>query len=255
MNEAPRVLVTRAAAQSAALMDALRSVGLDPILVPAIEIENLRAGRVDAAARCLHTYRWVVITSSNGARAILDAAERVETQLGVPSWAAIGTSTRRVLEAEGIDVAFMPTTADAATLAEELPIMEGDRVLAIRGELAGDTLARTLITRGAHVDDVVAYRTREAPPRSSALLRDAIAIGPLAAIVFTSGSSVRGLASLALDASIDLRGVPAVCIGRETSASAIDAGFEVVAIAATPDPDALAAATRAAVSRQPVEVP
>ena len=58
----------------------------------------------DAAARLLHTYDWVVVTSANGARAILKAAERVFTALETPRWAAIGAATGAVLEHEGIDV-------------------------------------------------------------------------------------------------------------------------------------------------------
>ena len=255
MNETRRVLLTRAAAQAAPSLVALRDAGLAPVLVPAIEIEAVLDGGIDEAATCLHAYRWVVVTSPNGAAAILAAAERVETQLAVPGWAAIGASTRRVLEAEGIEVAFTPTSADGATLADELPLADGDAVLVIRGDLAGVGLAQALRRRGAEVDDLVAYRTIEAPPSSVALLRAAFDDGRPAAVVFTSGSTVRGLVALAREASIRVRGIPAICIGHATAEVADAAGFEVAAMAASPDPAALAAATASAVARQPVEVP
>jgi len=254
MNETPRVLVTRAAAQAASSLAALRHAGLAPVLVPAIEIEAVLDGGIDEAATCLHAYRWVVVTSPNGVAAILAAAERVETQLAVPGWAAIGASTRRVLEVEGIEVAFTPTSADGAALADELPVAGGEAVLVIRGDLAGTGLATALRRRGAEVDDVVAYRTVEAPPSSVALLRAAFDDGHPAAVVFTSGSTVRGLVTLAREASIRIRGIPAVCIGHVTAEVADAAGFEVVAVAASPDPAALATATAAAIARQPVEV-
>lgn len=244
-----RVLVTRAADQGIELMSALRGAGLDPVPVPAIAIEpEPPNGDLDAAARLLHTYRWVVITSVNGARAILKAAERVLTELGGPSWAAIGPATRRVLEHEGIEVEFVPSRSTGVAIAAGVPIVEGDRILVVRGDLGDEGLALALRARGAEVDDVVGYRTYEAPERSRGLLRKALADGPIAAAIFTSGSTVRGLVALGHAESIDVRAIPAVCIGPETADEARAAGFQVIAVSPTPGPAALAdAASRALV--------
>ena len=249
-----RVLVTRQAEGSDDLVSALQRAGLDPVRVPAITVEiDPPRGHLDAVAGLLHTYAWVVVPSANGARAILTAAERIRTELGAPSWAAIAPMTRQVLEREGIEVRFVPTQGTAVALAEELPVGLGDRVLVLRSDLAGDRLAEILRARRAIVDDVVAYRTREAPERSRPLLRVAVAGGPLACIVFTSGSTVRGLVSLGKAESIEVRASPAVCIGPETADVARTAGFRVVAVARTPDPVALAAAVAEALDHQPEE--
>ncbi len=255
-SRTPRVLVTRALDQAGELLSALRDAGLDPVPVPAIAIEfDSPRGELDAAAGLLHTYRWVVITSANGARAILKAAERILTELGAPSWAAIGPVTRRVLEHAGIEVALQPSQASGIAMAVELPVVAGDRILVVRGDLADEELAVSLRTRGAEVDDVIAYRTREAPESSRTLLRSATADGPIAAVAFTSGSTVRGLMSLAQADSIDVRSFPAVCIGPETADEARSAGFRILAVAPTPDAAALAAATATALARQPEETP
>jgi len=252
----PRVLVTRAADQAGELASALRRAGLDPIQVPAIAIElGPPRGDLDTAAGLLHTYRWVVITSANGARAILKAAERIHTELGAPSWAVIGPATRRVLEQEGIEVVFQPSQSKGIALAAELPVVAGDRILVVRGDLADEELARALRTRAAEVDDVIAYRTHEAPDSSRVLLREATAHGPIAAVTFTSGSTVRGLVSLAKAESIDVHSIPAVCVGPETADEARVAGFQILAIASTPDATALAAATGTALACQPEETP
>ena len=246
--------MTRAADQAGELVSALRDAGLDPVAVPAIAIEfDPPRGDLDAAAGLLHTYRWVVITSANGARAILRAAERILTELGAPSWAAIGPVTRRVLEDEGIEVALQPSRSSGIAMAVELPVVAGDRVLVVRGDLADEELAMSLRARGAEVDDVIAYRTREAPETSRGLLRTATADGPIAAAVFTSGSTVRGLVSLGQAESIDVRSFPAMCIGPETADEARSAGFRILAVASTPDATALAAATATALARQPEE--
>ncbi|HUQ44688.1 MAG TPA: uroporphyrinogen-III synthase [Candidatus Limnocylindria bacterium] len=243
----------RAGDQVSELLSALRDTGLDPISVPAIAVELEPAGGdLDDAARHLGYYGWVVISSANGARAMLKAAERVFTPFEATRFAAIGSSTRRALEQEGIDVAFQPSRSSSVAMAAELPVIRGDRVLVVRGDLAEEDLADALRGRGAEVDDLIGYRTREAPEGSRALLRTAMAVGPIAAAVFTSGSTVRGLLALGMAESIDVLSIPAVCIGPETAAEAHTAGFRVIAVSPTPDSPALAAA--AAFALQPVEM-
>jgi hydroxymethylbilane synthase len=251
----PRVIVTRASGQADELASALRSAGLDPVAVPTIAVEFAPpGGDLDAAARELDIYAWVVVTSTNGARAILKAAERLAIELGAPSWAAIGPATRRALEHAGIEVDLQPSQSSGIAMADQLPVAVGDRVLLVRGDLAGDELAATLRARGAEVDDVVAYRTREAPTTSGPLLRRAIVDGPMAAVVFTSGSTVRGLVALGESESIDIHSVPCVCIGPETAEEARAAGFRILAVSPTPDSAALVAATAGALALQPQEI-
>ncbi|MGI8534859.1 MAG: hydroxymethylbilane synthase, partial [Candidatus Limnocylindrales bacterium] len=251
----PRVIVTRAAGQGHELVSALRDAGLEPVAVPAIAAEiEPPGGKLGYAAGLLHTYAWVVITSANGARAILQAAERISTELGAPSWAAIGPATRRVLEHGGIEVAFEPCQNSGRAMAVELPVATGDRVLVVRGDLADETLAIALRARGAEVDDVIAYRTREAPPSSRALLRRAMRDGSIAAAVFTSGSTVRGLAALGRAESVDVTSIPSICIGPETAHEARAAGFRILAVASTTDSASLAEAAARALALQPQEI-
>lgn len=246
-----RVLVTRAADQADGLVSKLERAGLDPVLVPAIAIElEPPGGELDAAVRLLGTYAWAVVTSANGARAIVDAASRAASDPRRPSWAAIGPATRRVLEAEGIEVALQPTRSSATATAAEVPLEAGDRVLVVRGDLAGDDVALVLRARGAEVDDVIGYRTREAPEPSRPLLRRALAAGPFAAVLFTSGSTVRGLMALADAELLDVTSIPAVCIGPETAAAAEEAGFRVLAVSQRPDAAALATAAAGALARR-----
>lgn len=248
-----RVLVTRAMDQAGPLVSALRAEGLDPIVVPVIDIEiEPPRGPLDLAAMELHRFAWVVVTSANGARAILTAAERVFTALGAPSWAAIGDATAGILEREGIEDVFRPSRPDALTLAEELPLRPGGEVLVLRGDLASDELPRRLRDRGAVVTDVTAYRTVEGPPSARPILRDALASRPPDAVLFASGSAVRGLLSLAQDEELDVRSLPAICIGPSTAREAARLGFEILATSPVPDAGTLAATTAAALA-QPLE--
>lgn len=248
------VLVTRSAHQTAGLVSALCGVGLEPVLVPTIAIELEPAGGdLDGMVRHLGFYTWVVITSTNGARAILKAAERVFTPFEASRFAVIGAATRRALEREGVDVDFEPQRSSAAALAAELPVHRGDRVLVVRGNQSHGYLVTTLRRRGAEVEDVIAYRTREAPETSRHLLRVAVVGAPIVAVLFTSGSTVRGLVSLGRAESIDVRSMPAVCIGPATAAEAQKAGFSVLGVSPTPDAAALAAATAKALTSRPLE--
>jgi hydroxymethylbilane synthase len=250
-----RVLVTRAADQADELLSALRGASLEPVLVPAIAVEiDPPRGELDAAAGLLHTYEWVVITSANGARAILKAATRILTELGAPSWAAIGPATAALLDREGVVVQFQPSQSSSRAIAAGLPVRPTERVLVVRGDLASPDLAVALRARGAEVDDIVAYRTREAPETSRVLLRRALMAGPVDAVVFTSGSTVRGLVKLAAEESIDVLSTPSVCIGPETADAARAAGFRVLAISPEPDSAALAAATAMALTLHPQEI-
>jgi hydroxymethylbilane synthase len=244
----PRVIVTRAREQAGELAHELEDAGLEPILVPTIAVEvEAPGGELDRCAGRLDTYGWVVVTSANGARAIL-AAVHASTSPEAPRWAAIGPATARVLQSLGVDIAFQPHLASASSLAAELPIRPGDRVLVVRGDLADDELATTLRTRGAEVDDIIAYRTHEAPDESRILLRRALTDCPIAAVVFTSGSTVRGLMSLAGAASVDVTSIPAVCIGPEAADQARVAGFRLIVVSPSPDAAGLAAASARAVA-------
>lgn len=248
-NGRGRVLVARAADQSRELVDALSQLGLEPVAAPAIAIEpDPPGGPLDAAVASIERYRWVVVTSANGARAVTGALERTAADVTRPRGAAIGHATANVLEHAGIHVQFRPTRSDAAALAVELPIDDGDAVLLVRGNLADAELPRVLRERGAVVDDVVAYRTILAPEASRELLRDAIAAGPIDALVLTSGSTAEGLVALATDEAIDVRAIPAVCIGPETARAATAAGFRVAAISSSRDVATLARATADVVS-------
>lgn len=245
----PRVLVTRDAERAGPLVDALRARGLDPVHVPTISVEPGRpGGPLDDAVPAAGSYAWVVVTSPAGADALGAAAARRGADLASARIAAVGAATTAAVERAGGHASFVPGVATAAALAEELPVNAGDRVLLVRGNLADERLGRRLRSRGAAVDEMVAYRTVEAPATSAEVLRTALRTG-LAGLVFTSGSTVRGLLAL-LDAPdrIAVLDLPAFCIGPSTASVARDAGFSIVHEAAAPNPDTLAELVRASLA-------
>jgi len=234
----PWVLVTRPTTQSESLVTALGARGLRPISIPTIEIGRVEAGgELDAAILRITDASWIAVTSTNGGSAVLDAAARLRVDITRARWAAVGASTEAALEARGITVSFTPSTANGAALGAELPIGAGDTVLLPRADIADGRLVAALEARGARVDAVVAYRTSEAPETSRERLRALFATGDVGAIVFTSGSTVRGLLGLLGTAHQRVaRRTQAYCLGEATATVARDSSFlhVVVAPVATP---------------------
>jgi len=243
---ARRIVVTRAAAQSAALMDKLRVAGALPVATPAIQIISPEhpAPLHDAAER-LDTFQWCVFTSSNAVRALL-VEQDPELWPDSVKIAAVGNATARALADAGLDVHFQPSTAVAEALARELPIEPGDRVLWPHGDLAKPELTDALTARSAIVEAVVAYRTVS----DIALLGivDALRDGRVDAITFTSASTVRHVVEGLSAAGVRLEKLPVatrpliVCIGPVSAAAARECGLPVDGIADPSDDDGLVAA-------------
>jgi hydroxymethylbilane synthase len=240
-TRAPRVLVTREPGGPGALARALAARGLEPVVAPTVELRPVAAGGpLDEAAAALTSYAWVVVTSAAGAAALAEAAARAGASLAGARLAAVGGATAEALAARGGRVAFVPSRATGAALAEELPFGAGEVILLARSDAAEDALPAGLRARRAQVEAVVAYHTIEAPEASRGAVRRAMSSG-LAAIAFTSGSTVRGLlALLGPGERLAALRTPACCIGPTTAAAARNAGFEHVVEADISTVEALA---------------
>ena len=221
-----RIVVTRAEQQAADLCGLLEAEGAIPIRCPSIRIaapESYEA--LDAGLRRLHEYRWVVFTSTNAIRAVLDRMRQLdvpEEALAATHVAAIGPRTRHVLEARGITVAYVPEEHRSSALAEQLEVGSGARILLPRSEIASRDPVKALRGRGAEVDAVVAYRTVHAP-------HDPIVVAELGhgfdAITFTSPSTVDGFIHARPEWRDLLRGAIVVTLGPVTSAAVTSAGL------------------------------
>lgn len=253
---APLVLLTRPEAAGGVLTAALTRLGYRVAAVPTISIEAVApGGTLDRAAGALAEYDWVVVTSPTGVAALTQARARVVSDGRFPSkpprWAAVGPATARALLEAGALVEVVPDQADGVSLARALAshvALARASILLPRSDAAGDELPRLLRLAGASVDDLVAYRTIEAPAASFGPLADALDDPALVVIVLASGSAVRGLFELAERAHrLDhVRRVPIVTIGPSTSAAARIAGLEPAAEADEATPEALARAVLSA---------
>ncbi len=146
----------------------------------------------------------------------------------------------------------MPEAATAAAIPDAMArdgSLNGARILLARADAADPALPRRLAEMGAEVDDVVAYHTATAPSGSRRSLAAAMADPQLEAVIFASGSAVRGLLDLNGDAP-RLRSLKVITIGPKTSAVARDHGFVVTKESGTRDSAGLAAALRSALDEE-----
>jgi uroporphyrinogen III methyltransferase/synthase len=221
-----RVVVTRPAAQSAALAGPLADAGALPVELPLIEIRAPRDG--GAALRCaasrLDSYDWVVLTSANAVERLLGEV-RDARAFGLAKIAAIGPSTAGALRRHGIVADLVPQAYVGEALVEAFPapskpVGEGGRVLLARAAVARDVVPDGLAALGWQLEIVEAYETVHSQVDSGAL--DAVALAD--AVTFTSPSTVEAFVELA-----GLERLPPIVasIGPVTTAAASAAGMAV----------------------------
>ncbi|MGH3716309.1 MAG: uroporphyrinogen-III synthase [Micromonosporaceae bacterium] len=230
-----KVLVPRTKEQAGAMSARLRVHGAIASEVPTIAVEPPRTpAQMERAIKGLvdGRYAWVVFTSTNAVRAVwekftehgLDARH-----FGGVKIACIGEATASAVRAFGIQPELVPSGEQSSEglLADFAPhdgvLDPVSRVLLPRADIATETLAAGLTTKGWEVDDVTAYRTvRAAPPPAE--IRDAIKSGGFDSVLFTSSSTVRNLVGIA--GKPHARTVVA-CIGPKTAETAREFGLRV----------------------------
>lgn len=217
-----RVVVTRAADQADDLATLLRARGADPVMVPLIEIVAVAEGAAALAAHLAPPappVDWLVVTSPNGARALL-AAGRPAPGCAV---AAVGRATADELRAAGVEVALVPTVQRATGLVDEFPAGPGT-VLVVQAVDAEPTLAAGLTAKGWQVTTVAPYRSVPARPPAGLQLA-ALAAD---AVLFASGSAARAWVAVFGTTTPPLM----VAIGPQTAAAATAAGLKIDLVAA-----------------------
>jgi uroporphyrinogen III methyltransferase/synthase len=246
-----KVVVTRTRQQASQLSAALRQAGAEPIEVPVIEVADPSDGgaALAAAAGRLADHDWVVLTSPNGARRLLDAVAAAggdARAFGAAGVAAIGPGTAAALAERGLRADLVPDRYVAEALLDALPPPPagGGRILIARAEVARDVLPQGLESRGWQVEVVPAYRT--VPAAVSDRQRATVASADV--VTFTSSSTVERY----LDALGDATVPPVVaCIGPITAATARERGLTVDVEAEVHTIDGLVAALVAWAAEHP----
>ena len=185
----PRVIVTRAAERAGGLSALLRDSGFEVVEVPVTITRDASDGGVAfvAAMRRLNEYDWLVVTSPEGARRVVDAVERLGLDARIVKRAAVGTSTATTLG--GADL--VPDVQTGSSLGAVFPVGDG-RVLLAVAESAGTAFEESARAKGWIVDRVHSYRTVAVAPEGV----DVRSVGECDAITFTAASSVEAWAAV-----------------------------------------------------------
>ncbi|NLE37088.1 MAG: uroporphyrinogen-III synthase [Pirellulaceae bacterium] len=197
------VLVTRPRRQAADVVERLRSLGATVVSRPAIAIRPPDDwAAVDAAIARLEEYDWIVFSSVNGARFLLDRLEEQSSgldRLGKTRLAAIGPGTADALAQRGLRADLIPAAYRAESLAEALVVeAAGKHFLLARASRGREVLADRLSAVGARVDQVVVYRSEDIDADDSRLrpVVELIDEGRIDWITVTSSAIARSLARL-----------------------------------------------------------
>jgi uroporphyrinogen-III synthase len=241
-----RILVTRAAHQAGRLSQALRAAGAEPAEVPVLEIQPPPSyDPLDNALRNLFSYDWMILTSANTVRIIVERAAALKIPLrGLGAHiAAIGQATAEAAHQAGLHIKLTPESYVAESMVAALSSrVQGKRVLLARAAVARDIIPDALRNAGANVNVVDAYRN-VIPAAAPGQLRAALAAG-IDAATFSSSSSASHLAQVAGTAGIafPLAGVKAISIGPVTTCTLRELRWEPAAEASPHDIPGLVAA-------------
>jgi uroporphyrinogen-III synthase len=236
-----QIVVTRALEQAGPIVEVLSAAGAHVISLPLIEIIEPPDGGAarNAALASIGNYEWLVVSSPNGARRVVDTLhESVKNITRIPQIAVLGNGTREVIErVPGISVHLQAEVPSGEGLVRSFPTRangsEG-KVLLVQGEGADLTVVSGLTEKGWEVTRVDAYRTAHCVP--SVEIRGEVEQGD--AVVFASGSAARSwVAAL----GTEFRG-KVVVIGPVTQKVAASLGLEVHAVAEEPTPEGICAA-------------
>ncbi len=227
-----RIIVTRSRHQASALAYAIEELGGEAWEFPVIEIAApTDPDKLTQALEKLQDFQWIIFTSVNGVeeffKAFRQQGQDIRELSGIEV-VAIGPATQTALEKRGLKVAFVPEEYRAEKIIEGLAacILPGQNVLLARAEEARDILPKSLQELGAHVQDIPVYRTVMGNANKEEL-RDLLKDKNVAAVTFTSSSTVRNFMQL-LDGDISLlEGVKLYSIGPVTSKTARECGLTV----------------------------
>lgn len=245
-----RVMVTRPeTAGTDPLGEQLRSLGATVLAQPAIRLKPPDDWQpVDRALSRFDQFDWLVFSSANGVRFLLERLQNLENgtvpfvshfSKQQPKLAAIGPGTAEELVRYGLQADLVPEEFHAESLAEALVRdAVGRRFLLARASRGRDVLAEQLTAAGAVVEQVVVYNSIDVE-RPAPEIAAMLAAGQIDWITVTSSAIARSLARLF---GTDLRRAKLASISPLSSDALRRLGYEPAAEATESTMSSLVAA-------------
>jgi len=234
MGADARVAIVKSAGRADAFAEAVRAIGLAPVLVSPFRIEPVDDARDEVRLALIDGAAWLVVTSPHAAPHVAGLAS------GAFKVAAVGQGTASALQSAGFDDIALVGDGGGEALAERIVaagLAAGGRVVHPCAEDARQEMRRVVERAGGVYVPVPVYRA----------VADAVgeraATGEFAAVVVGSPNLARRAVEL-----FPAR-PPAVAVGRTTASALRDVGWPPAAVAATPTPADVAAALKRALRR------
>ncbi|HXT86444.1 MAG TPA: uroporphyrinogen-III synthase [Verrucomicrobiae bacterium] len=232
-----RIIITRAPEQSQELAQALEHLGAEVVSLPTVSFAPPQDWqKLDEQLRRLEFFDVLLFLSKNAVRYIFDRC----AQLGIKCEmlqtsnrfiGAVGQSTARALEEKGLHVNYIAKDGTGEALARELrESLGGRRVLLPRSDRGDERISKALREAGAHVTEVIAYRTAPAANLDASTVAR-IRRAEVDAVIFASPSAFQNFQSVIGGTEAGLEELSSridfVAIGPTTARSIRDSGARV----------------------------
>ncbi len=192
------ILVTRPIQQSVFLAEGIRAIGGNPILLPVLEITDIKDLNplIDLIGR-LDEFDWAIFVSPNAVNKAMQliGKQRKHTLPSHLRFAAVGKGSADALKHYGINEVLVPvehSDSEALLQQEQLQNMAGKRVVIFRGNGGRELLGNTLIQRGAFLEYAECYQRRK-PDIDTTSLITAWSQGEIHAVIITSSEGLHNL--------------------------------------------------------------
>ena len=190
------ILVTRPIQQSVLLAEGIRAIGGNPILLPVLEIIDVKdLNPLKNLIDRLDEFDWAIFVSPN---AVNKAMQLISKQRILPfqlRFAAVGKGSADALKHYGINKVLVPVEhfdSEALLQQEQLQNMAGKRVVIFRGNGGRELLGDTLMQRGAFLEYAECYQRRR-PDVDTTSLITAWSQGEIHAVIITSSEGLHNL--------------------------------------------------------------
>ncbi|GAB6098513.1 uroporphyrinogen-III C-methyltransferase [Halanaerocella petrolearia] len=225
------IVVTRPAGQATSFCQMLSREGAKVIEAPAIEILPPESYQeLDSRLERLSNYDWVVFTSVNGVKYVMErlfALDQDVRSFGGLKICAIGSKTAAKLKEYGLVVDYIPADYVSESIIDGLSEQDltDQRFLLPRANIARQKLQDGLEELGAEVDNITAYRTISGAGNKE--LVDRLKSNQVDLVTFTSSSTVRNfIKQLGNNYQELLTDVEIACIGPITAGTVQEYGLE-----------------------------
>ncbi len=235
-----RILVTRPAAQAAALAQMIAAQGGEPICFALLEIAPADDPQpLQQAIARLDDYAMAVFISPN---AVLSSVAQILAQRRWPPAlraVAVGPGTAAQLAVCGIGEVVVPAARFDSEALLEMPELQraavlGKKILILRGNGGREELAATLRQRGAQVDAVTCYR--RLPPADAKVIASLLRNNGVDALTISSSEGLRNLPPLLDTESLRrLQGKPVFVAHQRIADTAVKLGWQEVVVTGPAD--------------------